>query len=171
MTASTRRQLEAGSWLAVVRAYQACNRRYAQLLHAFDLTIAQFDVLTAVGALGAGAVPKAIADELVVTRGNITGVLHRLRERGLLETRAHARDGRSFVCTLTPAGESLLERARAAASAFIQEQLAPFGDEELADTRRQMERMRRHLQTLDPDAIVRRTQEPSTTDSSAGKPS
>ena len=157
MPAKPRKQLEAASWLAVVRAYQACNRRYARLLEAFGLTVTQFDVLTAVRALGPEAVPGAIADQLVVTRGNVTGVLHRLQEHGLLTTRAHARDGRSFICQLTPKGETLLLRARTAAAAFIEEQLAPFDDAELEYTRQQMERMREHLGSIDPEAIIRRT--------------
>ena len=157
MPERTRNQLESASWLAVVRAYQACNRRYAQLLDAFGLTITQFDVLSAVRALGPEAVPGNIAEALVVTRGNVTGVLQRLQDRGLLMTRAHARDGRSFVCELTPEGRTLLLEARAAAAGFITEQLAPFDDRELESTRRQMERMREHLADLDPDAIVRRT--------------
>ena len=74
---SERQQLEASSWFAVVRAYQECNRRYAQMLEHFDLTIPQFDVLTAIRRLPA-ATPKQIADELVVTRGNISGLLQRL---------------------------------------------------------------------------------------------
>jgi DNA-binding MarR family transcriptional regulator len=158
----TRKQLEAGSWLAVVRAYHACNRRYARLLEAFGLTVTQFDVLAAVRTLGPDAMPRAIADELVVTRGNITGVLHRLQERGLVSTRAHVRDGRSFVCQLTPDGEALLGKARAAAAAFIEEQLAPFGDAELEHTWQQMERMREHLASVDPQAIIRRTRSPQT---------
>ena len=43
MKRDQRSKLETTSWLAVVRAYQECNRRYAQLLKGFDLTIPQFD--------------------------------------------------------------------------------------------------------------------------------
>ena len=154
MQRTPRTKLEATSWFAVVRAYQECNRRYAQLLKRFDLTIPQFDVLNAVRQLGAQATPRAIADELVVTRGNITGVLHRLQERSLMVTRHHAHDGRSFVCTLTSTGIALLQEARLAAATFVKCQLAPFADRELQETETQMQRMRQHLRTIDPDEIV-----------------
>jgi DNA-binding MarR family transcriptional regulator len=154
-TALTQREgLESSSWFAVVRAYLECTRRYTQMLQAFDLTVTQFDVLNTIAKLGDQAMPKAIAEAMVVTRGNVTGVLHRLRDRGLLTTREQPHDARSFVCELTPQGMRTLERARAAASRFITEQLAPFADAELRDTEQLMVRMRAHLQTLDPAAIA-----------------
>lgn len=149
-----RSKLEARSWLAVVRAYQECNRRYAQLLSSFGLTIPQFDALNAMERLGADATPKAIAEELVVTRGNVTGVLHRLEEAGLIRTRANETDGRSFLCVLTRKGCRRLDCARQAAALFIREQLAPFDDADLKRIDMQMTTMHAHLQTIDPDAVA-----------------
>ena len=149
-----RMKLEASSWLAVVRAYNECNRRYTQLLAGYDLTIPQFDVLNAVRSLDREATPKRIADELVVTRGNITGVLHRLQERKLVRTRHHEKDGRSFVCELTAAGQKLLKRARAAAAVFITRQLSPFDNATLQETEALMRQMHAHLQTVDPSEIL-----------------
>lgn len=149
-----RQRLESSSWFAVVRAYLECNRRYTQMLQAFDLTVTQFDVLNTIDRLGDGAIPKAIADAMLVTRGNVTGVLQRLQDHGLVTTREQAHDARSFVCELTPAGASKLAVARSAASRFIAAQLAPFDDDELRGTEQLMIRMRAHLQTLDPAAIA-----------------
>ncbi len=154
MSKSSRRKLQAASWFAVVRAYQECTRRYAQLLRSFDLTIPQFDVMNAIDQLADQATPKDIADQLVVTRGNITGVLQRLQERSLITTRHNEQDGRSIVCHLTGLGHALLDQARAAAALFVETQLAPFDDDELRDTENQMNRMRSHLKTIDPGTIV-----------------
>lgn len=157
MPGTQRSKLETASWLAVVRAYNECNRRYGQLLRGFDLTIPQFDVLTAIANLADDATPKAIADELVVTRGNVSGVLQRLNDRGLIETRLHATDGRSFVCRLTHDGERLMQRARTAAALFIEEQLSPFDDARLRDTEDVMKQMQKHLRTIEPDKILQQT--------------
>jgi len=154
MSNSQRRKLQAASWLAVVRAYQECTRRYGQLLRGFDLTIPQFDVMNAIRQLADEATPRAIADELLVTRGNITGVLHRLQERSLITTRHNEQDGRSIVCSLTSDGQVLMDKARSAAAVFIETQLGPFDDATLRQTEDQMNRMRSHLQTIDPDAIA-----------------
>lgn len=153
----TRQKLEADSWFAVVRAYQACTRRYQEMLQEFGLTVAQYDVMSAIARLGDQATPKAIADELLVTRGNITGLLNRLEEHQLIETRANEQDGRSFICQLSRAGKAAYARARSAASVFVQRQLAPFDDRTLAATETQMDTMRAHLETLDVAAIVNET--------------
>lgn len=155
MTDTPRIKWQALSWFAVVRTYQECNRRYAALLKHYGLTVTQFDVLNAILRLGAEATPHAIAAELVVTRGNITGVLQRLQDHGWIETRRHVVDGRSFVCELTANGHRQVERARRAAALFIEQQLAPFTDDELRQTRELMDRMRQHLFTVDPAAIAR----------------
>ncbi len=154
-------KLESSCWFAVVEAYQACNRRYSAMLREFDLTIPQYDVLNAIDKLGEDAQPKQIADELVVTRGNVTGLLTRLQERRLIRTRRSESDGRSFLCELTSRGEALLADARAAAAVFISEQLAPFDDESKAEMQSTMHRMKAHLETLDPIAIVMRSRETS----------
>ena len=77
------------AWFAVVRAYQLCTRQYERMLDVFGLTIPQFDVMSVIDQLDHRAMPKDIAEHLVVTRGNITAVLKRLESRSLVETRAH----------------------------------------------------------------------------------
>ena len=156
MRKTQRKRLQAASWFSVVQAYQECTRRYARLLHGFGLTIPQFDVLNAIRQLDGKAIAKAIAERLVVTRGNITGLLQRLQEKRLLGTRHNERDGRSFLCELTAGGRELLGRAQSAASLFIEQQLSPFDDAELEQTERLMDRMRSHLETMDPEAIAAR---------------
>lgn len=154
MTPDERRKLEASSWLAVVRAYQECNRRYTQMLEHFELTIAQFDALSAIARHEPDGTPKAIADELLVTRGNVTGLLTRLRDRGLIRTRQNAQDGRSFHCQLTAEGRRRLDAARSATSRYIRAQLSAFDTRELEFTEAMMRRMETHLHSLDPQALA-----------------
>lgn len=153
-SASSRDNLESSSWLAVVRSYLECSRRYGQMLEHFDLTTTQFDVLMAIDSLGEGAVPKTIAERLLVTRANITGVLKRLQQQQLVSTRTNESDSRSFVCALTIQGRDVRERAHAASLRFIHAQLAPFDDKELGGVDTLMRRMHVHLKTLDPEALA-----------------
>ncbi|MEM1175684.1 MAG: MarR family transcriptional regulator [Pseudomonadota bacterium] len=152
-------KLDSSCWFAVVEAYQTCNRRYSAMLREFDLTIPQYDVLSAIDKLGDQAQPKQIADEMLVTRGNVTGLLTRLQERRLIRTRQSQSDGRSFLCELTRRGETVLEDARAAAALFITEQLAPFDDSSKTEMLSTMRRVQAHLESLDPIAIVMRAKE------------
>jgi len=155
MKPDQRRRLETSSWLAVVRAYQECTRRYAQMLDHFGLTIAQFDALAAIARHEPEATPKSIADELLVTRGNVTGLLNRLRDRGLISTRRNEQDGRSFHCELTAEGLRKLDAARSATSRYIEAQLAIFDSAELERTESTMRRMEIHLHSLDPQLLAR----------------
>lgn len=151
---SRRERREFASWFAVVRAYEECARRYARMLEHFDLTVSQFDALAAIEALGEDALPKAIAQRLLVTRANVTGLLRRLEEHGLIEIAPHESDKRSLRCSLTSQGRKLTRQAQAAARRFIRAQLAPFPTADLDVLEDQMRAMHAHLQTLDPIALA-----------------
>jgi DNA-binding MarR family transcriptional regulator len=141
------------AWFAVVRAYQTCARRYEQLLARIDLTPTQLDALLAIRRLSPDSQPKRIAAQLLVTPGNVAGLLSRLQRRGLIRAYPHPEDGRARLVRLTPAGDALIERAQPLARAFIHAQSEPFTAEELESTRVLMTRMERHLNRLDLDAI------------------
>ncbi|MEM6544922.1 MAG: MarR family transcriptional regulator [Pseudomonadota bacterium] len=153
-TAGSRAALETSSWVSVVRAYEECDQRFAQLLAEFDLSISQYDALAAIDALGTEAQPKAVAERLLVTRANVTGLLRRLEARSLIRVASHHTDGRSVLCEIAPKGRALLDRANTASAHFIQEQLKPFQADELALIRNMMKRLHDHLLTLNPVAIA-----------------
>jgi MarR family transcriptional regulator, organic hydroperoxide resistance regulator len=150
----TRTALATRSWFAVVTAYQTCERQYGRVIAGFGLTIPQFEVLSAIAELGARATPVLIAQRMLVTKGNITGLLKRLSDQGLIRLLANPDDGRSQLCLLTGAASKTLAVAQQASAAFIAEQLAPFSDAELISTEAQMIRMRLHLEQIDTDALV-----------------
>lgn len=135
-------------------AYQTCDRQYARVLAAFGLSIAQFDVLNVIDELGDQAAPAQIAQKLLVTKGNISGLLKRLADPGWIAFSRHERDGRSFVVRLKPKAAAVLAQARQASAQFIAQQLSPFSDAELAVVARQMGVMRAHLERIDPELIT-----------------
>ena len=147
--------LEKSSWFAVVRAYEECARRFTRMLAHFDLTTSQFDALAAIEHLERDAMPKSIADRLLVTRPNVTGLLRRLEERKLIRMVPHSTDGRALLCRLTPAGRRCLRSAQEAAGRFVHMQAAPFSSAELEGLEDLMRSMHRHLRTMDADAIAR----------------
>jgi len=142
------------AWLAVVQAYQTCSRQYERMLAHFELTIPQFDALIAIRRLGDDAQPMHIATSMLVSRGNVSGVLQRLVERGLLERLPHAEDGRAHVLKLTSEGHQLADKAGAAAKLFVRTQLWDCTPAELQHTQDVMRRMRHHLEDMDPDDIA-----------------
>ncbi|MCU0754912.1 MAG: MarR family transcriptional regulator [Xanthomonadales bacterium] len=158
LSPADRAHLQARSWFAVVNAYQTCERQYARLLAGFGLSIAQFEVLNAIDELGERATPAQIAQRLLVTKGNITGLLKRLSEQQLVEVSPNPEDGRSQRCRLASGVADRLAIARRAGAAFIAEQLAPFTNEQLHQTEVQMKRMSAHLAAMDIDRLLANAQ-------------
>lgn len=159
LSPADRAHLQARSWFAVVSAYQTCERQYSKLLGGFGLTIAQFEVLNVIDELGERATPAQIAQRLLVTKGNITGLLKRLSEQQLITMSPNPEDGRSQRCHLAAGVAARLATVRRAGAAFIAEQLAPFTDAELQQTETRMKRMREQLQSMDIDRLLARAQE------------
>ena len=159
MTSSRRTALQTRSWFSVVLAYQTCERQYARLLAGFGYTLAQFEVLNTIDDLGGRATPALIAQRLLVTKGNITGLLKRLTDAGLVQLEPNPEDGRSQLCRLCPGVAETLAAARRAGAAFIAEQLSPFSDAELEAAEQTMTRMRRHLEQLDVERLIASAEE------------
>ena len=149
-----RAKLQNRSWFAVVMAYQTCMRQYGRMLATFKLSVAQFEVLSAIDELQEAATPATIARRLLVTKGNISGLLRRLGDQDLITLLPNPGDGRSLHCRLSPRAAALVAKAQTAAGAFIHAQLAPFSDAQLADTQTQMTRMRLHLEQIDLKQLV-----------------
>lgn len=105
------------AWLRMLRVYARVDRRTAELLKTYDLTVAQFDVIAQVGS-HEGTTQQGLADSLMVTKGNVTQLLDRLEERGLIERRQIP--GRRGKCLfLTAEGWELNRRVVPAQEAMV----------------------------------------------------
>jgi DNA-binding MarR family transcriptional regulator len=100
------RRLGVALWARIARLYSRNMRLSASRLRAWDLNVAQFDVIAQIGA-HEGLTQQELAKQLLVTEGNITQLLDKLEERGLIQ---RCRDGRIKRLVLTPTGVSLRAR-------------------------------------------------------------
>ena len=94
------------AWLHLMRVYSRVQRREASHLGKYNLTLAQFDVLSRLS-VAEGMTQQALADQLLVTKGNVCGLIDRLSEQGLVERRADPEDRRANLLFLTPGGREL----------------------------------------------------------------
>ena len=77
-----------------------------------DLSLGDWDVLTALGATASGALPTTtLAAQIGWERSRLSHHAKRMAGRGLLELRDSATDRRATDLVLTAAGRSTLERA------------------------------------------------------------
>lgn len=144
------------SWRSVIRAYQTCDRQFAVLLKECGLTTTQFDALSAIEALGDGARLSDVAARLLVTKGNVTGLVQRLQDNELVVIAVAETDRRITFCRLTRKGKSRLAKAQVAAMQFVQHQLSPFTEDECGAVESVMRRMIQQLESMDPKELVRK---------------
>jgi len=107
-TRNTKRSIVA--WQRLTRVYQQIARREREVLLAFHLTTAQFDVLSHVWR-APGMSQQALAQRLLVTKGNICGLIDRLEISGLVERRPAPQDRRSHHLYLTETGALTFQQA------------------------------------------------------------
>jgi DNA-binding MarR family transcriptional regulator len=114
--------------LRLARVYHHLDRASARHLRAFDLSVAQFDVLAQVEA-HEGIRQGELARVLLVTQGNVCQLLDRLEARGLVERRP-ARGSRGNYLYLTEAGHRLYRCAVPAQEALIAARMAALSEVE-----------------------------------------
>lgn len=97
--------------VAIVRAFGTVQRQMASYFAQFDLTPPQFQMLTVINRLKNKPVTqRRLARELYVSFPNITVMLARLEEAGLIVRAPSPDDGRAKLVSLTTKGRSLLRK-------------------------------------------------------------
>jgi MarR family transcriptional regulator, organic hydroperoxide resistance regulator len=97
-------------WFRMVRMMARMQAAISERLRQIGISIPQCDVLTTLTEQE-GVSQQQLAERLYVTKGNISGLLDRLEEAGLVERRAAASDRRQYSIHLTDSGRAMAERA------------------------------------------------------------
>lgn len=121
------RQYAVLGWLRLARVFQKIDTRSERFFREdHELNTAQFDVLAQVGAR-AGITQQELADALLVTKGNISQLLHKLEQDGLV---ARRQAGRTNCLTLTERGQAVYQRVVPQQEALIADLFAPLSPDE-----------------------------------------
>jgi len=99
-----------GAWIKVGVLYQRTSQALATRLRPLGLTVAQFDALANLY-VGDDIALNELAARLLVTKGNVTGLVRRLVDRGWVTRSPDPHDGRVQRLRLTPAGRELARSA------------------------------------------------------------
>jgi DNA-binding MarR family transcriptional regulator len=92
-------------------AHEAALRNLAVRITDTDLDPAHAEVLAVIGE-NPGIIPSAIADAVGRDRSSITGTLHVLTNRGLIQRERTRSDRRAFLLRLSAEGEAMHRRLR-----------------------------------------------------------
>jgi DNA-binding MarR family transcriptional regulator len=122
-------------WFRFIRLHRRTSAAIGGELKALGLSIPQFDLLSTLTERE-GVSQQELAQRLYVTKGNVSGLVDRLVEAGLVERRALPGDRRSHALHLTPGGIDLATRGIAAQKAYVARTLGRLAPGDIADFER-----------------------------------
>ncbi len=115
------------AWVRMLRISDKVERVLAHdLRERWGLSVAQFDVLTRVGA-NEGLTQGQLADSLLVTKGNVAQMVEKMERKGLITRRPQGRSNRLY---LTEEGRKLHEQIVPAHEALVDQQFSELTEEE-----------------------------------------
>ena len=121
-------------WLRLFACAGMIEQRVRRgLRETFDTTLPRFDVLAQLDRAGEALTMGELSRRLMVSNGNVTGLVDRLVEEGLVERRASASDRRAQLVRLTAAGRHAFRAMTPVHARWIADALAGL---EAGDKRR-----------------------------------
>ena len=118
------------AWVRFLRLNQRITRVAARVMRDTGVSVPQFDLLSTLSERE-GATQQEIAERLYVTKGNISGLIDRMAEAGLVERRALPNDRRSHALYMTDLGRDALARGDAIQRKMIARTLGQLPDAEI----------------------------------------
>jgi DNA-binding MarR family transcriptional regulator len=113
----------------------------------FGVTLPKFDVMAALARREGGMTMTEVSRFLMVSNGNVTGLVDRLVAEGLVMRTANAQDRRAIFVRLTRKGLRLFETMAEAHERWVNEILGSFSDEDSESMVRLLDTLRRETQT------------------------
>ena len=146
------RHLAVSTWLRLLHGYALIERELRRAVSA-HCTFPQFDVLSQLDRERDGLTFVELSRRLLVTAGNLTGIVDRLHAERLVRRAVHPADRRAFRLTLTPKGRRLVRRAQGRHHRALAALLADVPARDLRVLRRLLDRVRASASSR---AVVRR---------------
>jgi DNA-binding MarR family transcriptional regulator len=123
-------ELDLRTWLLLVRISTHLERRLEETLQKNGLSLPQFDILMTLSR-DEGLLQQELARRLLVTKGNICGMIDRMQACSWVERRQDPRDRRANRLYLTDAGRNVLTAAFPAHVATVRDFMAALDTSDL----------------------------------------
>ncbi len=126
-------RLEVRLWLRLLTCSSLIERRVRRhLAREFAITLPRFDLLAQLDRAPEGLTMGALSQRLMVSNGNVTGLVGRLAREGLVAREAPARDRRRARVRLTQAGKRAFDAITPAHARWIDEAMRGLRRGEMA---------------------------------------
>ena len=118
-------------WLRLLRASRAIESELRERLRVeFAVTLPQFDVMAALARQPQGMTMTELSRFLMVSNGNVTGIIDRLVADGLVAREAIVGDRRGIRVRLTAKGDSAFSRMAVVHECWVDDLLSEFSPPE-----------------------------------------
>jgi DNA-binding MarR family transcriptional regulator len=141
--------LAVSTWARIVETHGLMLREIRRSVPP-RLTVPQVDVLARLAGRNEGMTPGELTRALLVTGGNVTGIVERLRRLGLVVRRPEPRDRRAVRVSLTPGGRRVARRAVSRVGREVSRLLARVPARELVRLRDLLDLLNTQLRDAQP---------------------
>ncbi|MEQ9638600.1 MAG: MarR family transcriptional regulator [Alphaproteobacteria bacterium] len=118
-------QAELRLWLRLLTCTSLIEREVrARMRREFDMTLPRFDVLAQLDRAADGLSMGELSDRLMVSAGNITGLIDRLAQEGLVARGSRPDDRRTVHVRLTDKGKQAFDQMTPTHHGWIADMLA-----------------------------------------------
>jgi MarR family 2-MHQ and catechol resistance regulon transcriptional repressor len=135
-------------WIALARSYSTFSRAVACKVQEYGLTTPQFGILEALHHLGPLSLGD-LAEKLLVTGGNVTYVMDRLEEQGLVYRERSSDDRRIVQAKLSPKGKALIASVFSGHAEYVARLAGYLSEEEQEEARRLLKKLGRAIKEND----------------------
>ncbi len=135
-------------WLKLLSCTMTVEKRLrVRLDEDFKTTLPRFDVMAALERHAEGLTMSALSESLMVSNGNVTGVVTRLIEDGLVTRTVDQEDRRSATVRLTRKGRDTFLKMASANEHWMDEMFADLSDKQTEELMRLLMHLRRSIET------------------------
>ena len=140
-------KLELKAWLRLLTCSNMLEREVRSgLRRDFGITLPRFDVLAQLDRSPGGLTMGELSNRLMVSNGNITGLIDRLVAEGLVARAAEPGDRRSIRVRLTAAGKRQFDRMTPAHEGWVDTMMSHLDRQELQQLYDLLARLKRSIQ-------------------------
>ena len=119
-------------WLRLLACTTRLESEVRMRLRAeFDTTLPRFDLMAQLDRAPKGMTLGELSQRMMVSNGNVTGLVERLVEQGLIDRRPSEKDRRAQIVTLTPEGRRFFRAMARTNANWIGEMLAELSQTDI----------------------------------------
>lgn len=120
----------------------------ARLRREFNVTLPRFDLMAQLDKAPEGMTLGELSRRMMVSNGNVTGLVERLLDSQLVERRTHPTDRRAVVVALTASGRGAFAGMAAAHAEWIAELCAGLAPPDVASLMRLLGRLKSQVKEV-----------------------